>query len=174
MENVPWHEEVISFVKQLGDLLPDYEIASEHEHSNCVLLAHRKVMHNSQAVLCCAWKSLSEGSPIPYILESNPHPFCSFRGLKIQTRVTIACGLDLRSRAGFWKNVGAAVRAVRTVQYSNLLFYLLLIIYYSSDSPSSLITESLFVLRRDCTCLLRKTHFTVLVWLIGPRRSVGF
>lgn len=54
MENVPWHEEVISFVKQLGDLLPDYEIASEHEHSNCVLLAHRKVMHNSQAVLCCA------------------------------------------------------------------------------------------------------------------------
>jgi len=60
MENVPWHEEVISFVKQLGDLLPDYEIASEHEHSNCVLLAHRKVMHNSQAVLCCGWRSLSE------------------------------------------------------------------------------------------------------------------
>ena len=44
------------------------------------------------------------------------------------------------------------VHAVRTVQYSNLLFYLLFIIYniifiiyYSSDSPSSLITESLSV-----------------------------
>ena len=60
MENVPWHEEVISFVKELADLLPDYEIASEHEHSNCVLLAHRKVMHNSQAVLCCGCRSLSE------------------------------------------------------------------------------------------------------------------
>ena len=58
-------------------------------------------------------------------------------------RITIACGLNSRSRAGFWKNDGAAVRAVRTIQYNNLLFYLLLIIiHYSSDSPSSLITES--------------------------------
>jgi len=85
---------------------------------------------------------------IPYILESNPHPFYSFRGLKNQMRITIACGLDSRSRAGFWKNDGAAVRAVRTIQYNNLLFYLLLIIiYYLSDSLSSLITESLSVLR---------------------------
>ncbi|CAH1405380.1 unnamed protein product [Nezara viridula] len=42
MENVPWHEEVISFSQQLADLLPDYSIASEHEHSNCILLAHKK------------------------------------------------------------------------------------------------------------------------------------
>ncbi|KAK9511513.1 hypothetical protein O3M35_000152 [Rhynocoris fuscipes] len=42
MANVPWHEEVISFVKQLAELLPDYEIASEHEHSNCVLIANKK------------------------------------------------------------------------------------------------------------------------------------
>jgi hypothetical protein len=85
---------------------------------------------------------------LPYILESNPHPFYSFRGLKNQMPITISCGLYSRSRAGFWKNDGAAVRAVRTMQYNNLLFYLLLIIiYYSSDSPSSLITESLSVLR---------------------------
>jgi len=102
---------------------------------------------------------------IQYILESNPHQFYSFRGLKNQMWITIACGLDWRSRAGFWKNDGASVRAVRTIQYNNLLFYLLLIIiYYSSDSPSSLITESLSVLRRDCACLLlRKTRFTVPV-----------
>jgi len=52
------------------------------------------------------------------------------------------------SWAAFWKNDGAAVRAVRTIQYNNLLFYLLFIIfiiYYPSDSPSSLITESLSV-----------------------------
>jgi len=40
-------------------------------------------------------------------------------------RITIACGLDSRSRAGFWKNYGAAVCAVRTIQYNNLLYYLL-------------------------------------------------
>ncbi|CAH3108575.1 unnamed protein product [Porites lobata] len=42
MKNVPWHEEVIGFVRQLADLLPDYEIACEHEHSNCLLIAHKK------------------------------------------------------------------------------------------------------------------------------------
>ena len=67
---------------------------------------------------------------IPYTLESNPHPFYSFRGLKNQMRIRNACGLDSRSSAGFWKNYRAAVRAVRTIQYNNLLFYLLFIILY--------------------------------------------
>lgn len=44
MENIPWHAEVVKFVEQLTDLLPDYEIASEHEHSNCVLVSHKKVL----------------------------------------------------------------------------------------------------------------------------------
>jgi hypothetical protein len=52
---------------------------------------------------------------IPYILESNPHPFYNFRGLTNQMWIRIACGLDSRSRAGFWKNDTAAVRAVRTI-----------------------------------------------------------
>ncbi len=39
MENVPWHEEVLFFVQQLSDRLPGYSVASEHEHSNCVLIA---------------------------------------------------------------------------------------------------------------------------------------
>jgi hypothetical protein len=47
---------------------------------------------------------------LPCILESNPHPFYGFRGLKIR------CGLDSRSKAGFWKNDRAAVRAIRTIQ----------------------------------------------------------
>ena len=65
---------------------------------------------------------------LAYILESNPHPFYSFRRLKNQMQNRIACGLDLASRAGFWKNDRAAVRAVR--KYNNLLFYLLFIILY--------------------------------------------
>jgi hypothetical protein len=59
---------------------------------------------------------------IPYILESNPHHFYTFRGLKIR------CGLDSRSRAGFWKNDDrAGVRALRTIQ----LFIILFIISYN-------------------------------------------
>ncbi|XP_049555532.1 S-adenosyl-L-methionine-dependent tRNA 4-demethylwyosine synthase TYW1 isoform X4 [Orcinus orca] len=42
MANVPWHEEVVRFVCELVDLIPDYEIACEHEHSNCLLIAHKK------------------------------------------------------------------------------------------------------------------------------------
>ena len=34
---------------------------------------------------------------IPYILESNPHPLYSFRWLKNQMRIRIACGLDSQS-----------------------------------------------------------------------------
>ena len=45
--------------------------------------------------------------------------------------------------------IRASVRAVRTIQHNNLLFYIIyyiiFIIYYSSDSPSSLITELLSV-----------------------------
>jgi len=43
-------------------------------------------------------KSHPVGTELPYILESNPHPFYSFRGLKRQMRIRIACGLDSRSR----------------------------------------------------------------------------
>ncbi|XP_071992302.1 S-adenosyl-L-methionine-dependent tRNA 4-demethylwyosine synthase TYW1-like [Engystomops pustulosus] len=42
MANVPWHEEVVHFVQQLAHLLPDHEVACEHEHSNCMLIAHKK------------------------------------------------------------------------------------------------------------------------------------
>ncbi|NWY76106.1 TYW1 synthase, partial [Erithacus rubecula] len=42
MANVPWHGEVQSFAQELARLLPDYGIACEHQHSNCLLLAHCK------------------------------------------------------------------------------------------------------------------------------------
>ncbi|XP_046311975.1 S-adenosyl-L-methionine-dependent tRNA 4-demethylwyosine synthase TYW1B isoform X4 [Marmota monax] len=45
MANVPWHEEVVRFVRELVGLIPDYEIACEHEHSNCLLVAHRRDLH---------------------------------------------------------------------------------------------------------------------------------
>ncbi|XP_074870062.1 S-adenosyl-L-methionine-dependent tRNA 4-demethylwyosine synthase TYW1-like isoform X5 [Carettochelys insculpta] len=42
MANVPWHDEVMHFVQELVDFIPDYDIACEHEHSNCLLIAHKK------------------------------------------------------------------------------------------------------------------------------------
>lgn len=50
MANVPWHQEVVAFVQQLADMLPQYEIACEHEHSNCLLIAHTKVRTPLQSV----------------------------------------------------------------------------------------------------------------------------
>lgn len=43
MANVPWHEEVVTFVRLLCERLPQYGLACEHEHSNCLLLANTKV-----------------------------------------------------------------------------------------------------------------------------------
>uniref|UniRef100_A0A8C7BSH4 S-adenosyl-L-methionine-dependent tRNA 4-demethylwyosine synthase TYW1 n=1 Tax=Neovison vison TaxID=452646 RepID=A0A8C7BSH4_NEOVI len=48
MANVPWHEEVVHFVQDLVDLIPDYEIACEHEHSNCLLIAHKRFKVGSE------------------------------------------------------------------------------------------------------------------------------
>lgn len=44
MENVPWHEQVVEFAQELLKLLPTgkYELACEHSHSNCTLLANTK------------------------------------------------------------------------------------------------------------------------------------
>jgi hypothetical protein len=54
-------------------------------------------------------------------------------------QITIARRLDSRSRAGFWKNDAAAVRAVRTTQqfilfttYYNLLFITFAVIAHNS------------------------------------------
>ncbi|RWS01460.1 S-adenosyl-L-methionine-dependent tRNA 4-demethylwyosine synthase-like protein, partial [Dinothrombium tinctorium] len=49
MNNVPWHEEVVNFVKLLTNYIDsDYEIASEHEHSNCVLVANKRFKVDGQ------------------------------------------------------------------------------------------------------------------------------
>ncbi len=48
MSNVPWHEEVLFFVRQLSDRLPGYELASEHEHSNCALIASCRFKQGSR------------------------------------------------------------------------------------------------------------------------------
>jgi tRNA wybutosine-synthesizing protein 1 len=42
MQNVPYHREVLAFCTSLAAMIPDYELACEHEHSCSVLIAHKK------------------------------------------------------------------------------------------------------------------------------------
>jgi hypothetical protein len=51
MANVPWHEEVITFVRLLCERLPQFGVACEHEHSNCLLLANTKVNERTHIYL---------------------------------------------------------------------------------------------------------------------------
>uniref|UniRef100_A0A6G1SCN2 S-adenosyl-L-methionine-dependent tRNA 4-demethylwyosine synthase TYW1 n=1 Tax=Aceria tosichella TaxID=561515 RepID=A0A6G1SCN2_9ACAR len=50
MENVPWHEQVVEFAQDLLPYLPKdtYELACEHSHSNCVLIANKKFKINNK------------------------------------------------------------------------------------------------------------------------------
>lgn len=49
MDNVPWHEEVVKFSQALAaEIDHDWEIVSEHEHSNCVLIAQKKFKINGK------------------------------------------------------------------------------------------------------------------------------
>ena len=115
------------------------------------------------------------GHTIPYIFESNPRSFYSFRGLKNQMRIRIACGLDSRSWAGFWKNDRAAVRAVRTTQYNNLLVYLLFIILYNIYNllfiRLAVITHNWIVIRHTVTIISCGAFVPLAVkWPLHTRR----
>lgn len=49
MQNVPWHEEIIEFVRQIQKFVSnEYDIACEHQHSLCMLLAHNKFKINNE------------------------------------------------------------------------------------------------------------------------------
>ena len=49
MHNVPWHDEVIEFVARLQQFVAnEYEVACEHRHSMCLLLAHVKFKIDSE------------------------------------------------------------------------------------------------------------------------------
>ncbi|XP_053992806.1 uncharacterized protein LOC128883937 [Hylaeus volcanicus] len=52
MKDIPWHEEVIKYAQsilQSNPLLQEtYQIASEHQHSCCILIAHKKFFINNE------------------------------------------------------------------------------------------------------------------------------
>jgi len=52
MENVPYHQEVVKFTQSIIDSRPEiqqlYEIACEHEHSCCILIANKKFKRDNK------------------------------------------------------------------------------------------------------------------------------
>ncbi|CCH59368.1 hypothetical protein TBLA_0B05360 [Henningerozyma blattae CBS 6284] len=52
MQNIPFYEECTNFVKEFAKELQrrglDYDLAAEHAHSNCILLAHKKFQINGE------------------------------------------------------------------------------------------------------------------------------
>uniref|UniRef100_A0A674F0K6 tRNA wybutosine-synthesis domain-containing protein n=1 Tax=Salmo trutta TaxID=8032 RepID=A0A674F0K6_SALTR len=71
MTNVPWHEEVIHFVQQLADMLPNYQITCKHEHSYCLLIVHTKVGttgHFSYASWLMFWSLLNAGGAFTLVV----------------------------------------------------------------------------------------------------------
>lgn len=48
MKNMPWHEEIVSFSKELMNHLPDYEIVSEHIPSRVVMCAKKEYKINNK------------------------------------------------------------------------------------------------------------------------------
>ena len=94
-------------------------------------------------------------------------------------RIRIACGFDSRLWAGFWKNGTAAIRAVRTIQYSNLLFYLLFIILYNilysvynlSFTTLAVITHNSIAIRHPVTTISCGAFVPMTVkWPLDTRR----
>ena len=69
----------------------------------------------------------------------------------------IRCGFDSGSWVGFWKKDRAAVRAVRTIQCNNLLFYLLFIILYNIYNilfiRPAVITDNAIAIRHPVTII---------------------
>lgn len=78
MKNVPWHDEVVSFVQRLCEMLPDYEICSEHEHSNSVLVAHKKFFINNEWHVWIDYEKfhslLASGKPFTAVDYQAPMP----------------------------------------------------------------------------------------------------
>ncbi|KII63013.1 S-adenosyl-L-methionine-dependent tRNA 4-demethylwyosine synthase [Thelohanellus kitauei] len=60
IHHTPYHYEVVEFSKKLLSYISDYDIACEHEHSNSVLLAHKKFYFNDTWNTWINYKKFSE------------------------------------------------------------------------------------------------------------------
>lgn len=73
MKNVPYHEEVVKFCEDLCDILGggDYDIACEHEHSCCMLIAKKEFRVNG------VWHTWIDYAKFFALVESGRKDFTS-------------------------------------------------------------------------------------------------
>jgi tRNA wybutosine-synthesizing protein 1 len=101
MENVPWHDEVVKFTSELCKLVDDtYQLASEHEHSCCVLLANR-----SKFLKDGVWNTWIDFDKF-IELQATGQPFSS---------------LDYMCPTPDWATFGHTQRGFNPVEYSHKL-----------------------------------------------------
>jgi tRNA wybutosine-synthesizing protein 1 len=98
---VPWHDEVVKFTAELGKLVDDtYALASEHEHSCCVLLANK-----SKFLIDGAW-----------------HTWIDFdRFIELQAAGVPFSSVDYMARTPDWATFGHSQRGFNPVEYSHKL-----------------------------------------------------
>ena len=92
--------------------------------------------------------------------------------------IRIACGLDSQSWAGFWENDWAAVNVVRTIQYNNLLFYLLFTILYNIYNllftRIAVITHNWIAIRHPVTIIFIFTIVLPQNVIFGSVQSIAY
>lgn len=75
MKNVPWHDQVVEFCIELAALLPEYDVACEHEHSNCVLISHHRFKTEN------GWKTWIDYPKFQQLYEEYQESGTKFSGL---------------------------------------------------------------------------------------------
>jgi len=92
-------------------------------------------------------------------------------------QIRTVCGLDSWSWAGFFKNDRAVVCAVTTIQYNNLLFYLLFILYNIYNLlfiRLAVITHNWIVICHPVTIIFIFTIVLPQNFIFGSVRSIAY
>jgi len=139
-------------------------------------------------VLCLSWKNVKTASsisgnrpflgPVNFLCDAS-HPLIAvlcFRHSQMLLSSTP------KTAAALWFPFSSAHRITSCLNfavYDSLLDLVSLFHNYGTrqigiSTFHVSTTKAWAGFRQDCACLLRKAHFTVPVWLIGPRHSVGF
>jgi len=95
MTNVPFHEEVKSWVQKLVDYLPGYAISCEHEHSCCFLISN-----TSKFLIDGVWNTWIDYDKFHALIKSD-QPFTS---------------IDYRAKTPEWATYGNAARGFDPVE----------------------------------------------------------
>ena len=85
--------------------------------------------------------------------------------------IRIACGVDSRSWAGFWKNDRAAVCAIRTIQYNTIIYCFIYYLYYTLCNIYNLLFIRLAVITHNWIVIRHPVTIIFIFTIASHRRS---